>query len=72
VSHRRFPPRPHPTSIRLSAHNKRRLDKYADKRDTTPTTLIQWIVATWLDEQDRLVEEKKNPSAPPDSPLPSY
>lgn len=69
MSHRRFPPRPHPTSIRLSALNKRRLDKHAEKRDTAPTTLIQWIITNWLDEQDRLVEEKKRP---PDQPLPSY
>ena len=70
MSHRRFPPRPHPTSIRLSALNKRRLDKYAEKLGQYPTTLIQVIITNWLDEQDRAVEAKKNP--PVDPPLPSY
>lgn len=69
MSHRRFPPRPHPTSIRISALNKRRLEKHADKRDTLPTTLIQWIINDWLDKQDMPLGANL---VDPDRPLPRY
>lgn len=35
------------------------MDKRADKLGQYPTTLIQWIITNWLDEQDQRALEKK-------------
>lgn len=45
--------RPHPTSIRLSKDARKRLDKYAERLEIGPVSLIQNLINQWLDEQDR-------------------
>lgn len=45
--------RPNPTSIRLSKEERRKIDRYAERLEMGPSSLIQDIVNQWIAEQDR-------------------
>jgi predicted transcriptional regulator len=43
----------HPTSIRLTSADKRRLRKHADKYKHSLAGLIQMILMQWLEQQEK-------------------
>jgi hypothetical protein len=70
----------HPTSIRLTAADKRRLRKHADKYKHSLAGLIQMILLQWLEQQEKKNDEGRGDtefykalrSVPPEAQTNSY